>query len=143
MEHADTGHHVDPHGAGGAGHEERDVSFAPLVRGLIGLVALVVVSLVLVRVLFGYLAVREAETSPPPNPLAQSFGRQVPPEPRLQPHPLQDLQTLRAQEEALLTSYGWVDRKAGIVRIPVQRALELLAQRGLPARQPSPGGGTQ
>jgi hypothetical protein len=133
MEHADTGHHQ--HGAGGTGHEERDVSFAPLVRGLIGLVALVVVSLVLVRVLFGYLAIREAENSPRPNPLARSFGRQVPPEPRLQPDPLQDLRTLHAEEDAVLNSYGWVDRKAGIVRIPVQRALELLVQRGLPARQ--------
>ena len=141
MEPADTPHHTEPHGTGGVGHEERDVSFVPLVRGLIGLVALVILSLVVVRVLLGYLAVHEAETSPQPNPLAQNFGRQVPPEPRLQSDPLQDLQTLRAQEEAQLTSYGWVDRKAGIVRIPVQRAIELLAQRGLPARQPQAGGG--
>ncbi|HVO23505.1 MAG TPA: hypothetical protein VMW56_07735 [Candidatus Margulisiibacteriota bacterium] len=138
MEHADPGQHVDPHGTGG-GHEERDVSFAPLVRGLMGLIALVIVSAVLMRVLFGYLAGHEAAISPRPNPLAQSFGRQVPPEPRLQPDPLQDLQTMRAQEDALLNSYGWVDRKAGVVRIPVQRALELLAQRGLPARQPAAG----
>ncbi len=142
MEQADTGHHVDPHGTGGVGHEERDVSFAPLVRGVIGLIALIVASAVLTRVLFSYLAGHEAAISPPPNPLAQSFGRQVPPEPRLQPDPLRDLQTMRTEEDALLNSYGWVDRKAGVVRIPVQRALELLAQRGLPARQP-PAGGAQ
>ena len=137
MEHTDTTHHVDPHGAGG--HEERDVSFRPLVRGLIGLVALVLVSVVLMRVLLGYLVVREAANSPPANPLAQSFSRQVPPEPRLQTAPLQDLQALHAEEDAVLNSYGWVDRKTGVVRIPAQRALELLAQRGLPARQPPPG----
>jgi hypothetical protein len=142
MEHTGTGQQVDPHGADGLGHEERDVSLAPLVRGLVGLVALVVLSLVLARVLFGYLAMHEAETSPPANPLAQSFGRQIPPEPRLQPDPLQDLRTLHAEEDAVLNSYGWVDRKAGVVRIPVQHALELLAQRGLPARQP-PAGGAQ
>jgi hypothetical protein len=142
MEHADVGHDAEPHGTDGTSHEARDVSFAPLVSGLIGLVALVIVSVVLARVLLGYLAVHEAGTSPPPNPLAQSFGRQVPPAPRLQPDPLQDLRTLHADEDAILNSYGWVDRKAGIVRIPVQRALELLAQRGLPARQP-PAGGAQ
>lgn len=134
--------HTGPHGSGG-GHEERDVSFRPLVRGLIALVALVVVAVVLMRVLLGYLAVREAENSPPANPLAQSFGRQVPPEPRLQSDPLQDLQALHAEEDAVLTSYGWVDRQAGVVRIPLQRALDLLAQRGLPARQQPPAGGAQ
>ena len=140
MEPTGATQHADPHGTGGVGHEERDVSLRPLVRGLIGLIALVIVSVVLVRVLLGYLVVREAENSPPANPLAQSFSRQVPPEPRLQTAPLQDLQALHAEEDAVLNSYGWVDRKTGVVRIPVQRALELLAQRGLPARQPSPAG---
>lgn len=143
MEHTDATQHTDPHGAGGAGHEKRDVSFVPLVRGLVGLVALILVSLVVVRLVLGILAAREAKESPPANPLAQNFGRQIPPEPRLQPYPLQDLQTLHAQEEATLNTYGWVDRKAGVVRIPVQRALELLAQRGLPARQQPPAGGAQ
>ena len=55
----------------------------------------------------------------------------------MQTDPLQELQTLHAEEDAVLNSYGWVDRKAGVVRIPVQRAIELLAQRGLPARQSS------
>jgi hypothetical protein len=131
----DTTQHSDPHGTG---HEERDVSLRPLVWGFAGLVALIVVSVVLMRVLLGYLAVREAENSPPANPLAQSFGRQVPPEPRLQTDPLQDLRALHAEEDAVLNTYGWVDRKAGVVRIPVQRALDLLAQRGLPARPQAP-----
>jgi hypothetical protein len=140
MEHSDATQQMDPHGAGG--HEERDVSFGPVVRGLAGLVALLVVTGLLMRLVFGFLAEREAKDSPPANPLAQSFGRQVPPEPRLQTEPLQELQTLHAEEDAVLTSYGWVDRKAGVVRIPVQRAIELLGQRGLPARQsPRAGGG--
>ena len=44
------------------------------------------------------------------------------------------LKQLRATEEATLTTYGWVNRKNGIVHIPIDRAIELLAQRGLPAR---------
>ena len=141
MEHSDATQQMDPHGAGG--HEERDVSLGPVVRGLAGLVVLLVMTGLLMRLVFGFLAEREAKDSPPANPLAQSLGRQVPPEPRLQTDPLQDLQTLHAEEDAVLNSYGWVDRKAGAVRIPVQRAIELLAQRGLPARQPPPAGGGQ
>ena len=38
------------------------------------------------------------------------------------------------QEEQTLHSYGWVDQQAGVVRIPIDRAMELLAQRGLPTR---------
>ena len=141
MAHTEATQPMDPRGAGG--HEERDVSFGPVVRGLVGLVALLVVTALLMRLVFGLLAERAAKDSAPANPLAQSFGRQVPPEPRLQTDPLHDLQTLHAAEDAVLNSYGWVDRKAGVVRIPVQRAIELLAQRGLPARQPQPAGGGQ
>ena len=59
---------------------------------------------------------------------------QLPPEPRLQAEPGQELRQYRGQQEQLLNSYGWVDRSAGVVRIPIDRAIELLAQRGLPSR---------
>jgi hypothetical protein len=140
MAHTDPSQ-ANPHGTGGVGHEERDIAFGPLVRSMIGLVALIIVAGVVAFLVFGGLAEHAAKTSPPANPLAQSFGRQVPPEPRLQPDPVRDLQALHAQEHAVLNGYGWVDRKAGVVRIPVQRAMELLAQRGLPARPQPPAGG--
>ena len=38
------------------------------------------------------------------------------------------------KEERTLYSYGWVDERAGIVRIPIERAMDLLVQRGLPLR---------
>ena len=139
MEHPGASSHPEEHGGG---HEERDVSFRPVIGGLLGLLALLLASFVLMLLVFKFFAVREAEYGPPANPLAQKFGRDVPPQPQLQTAPLQDLDALRAQEEAILNGYGWVDRKAGVVRIPVQRALELLAQRGVPTRaQPPPGGG--
>jgi hypothetical protein len=62
----------------------------------------------------------------------------TPPEPRLEPFPLAPVQRLRAQEDAILTTYGWVDRKAGVARIPVDRAMEILAERGLPPSKPMP-----
>jgi hypothetical protein len=55
----------------------------------------------------------------------------TPPGPRLQTHPREDLAKLRATEDATLNGYGWVDRKAGIIRIPIERAMELTARRGL------------
>jgi hypothetical protein len=54
------------------------------------------------------------------------------PEPRLQSLPARDLEKLRTAEEKELHSYGWIDRSAGIVRIPIERAMELIVQRGLP-----------
>jgi hypothetical protein len=68
-------------------------------------------------------------------------ARQLPPEPRLQISPQQDMRQMRAAEMAALHSYGWVDRQAGIVRIPIERAIELLAERGLPARREGQGMG--
>lgn len=42
----------------------------------------------------------------------------------------------RASEDAKLNSHGWIDTERGIVRIPIERAMDLVAQRGLPARGP-------
>lgn len=59
---------------------------------------------------------------------------QLPPMPRLQPNPGAELVEFRAQQLEATTTYGWIDRDAGVVRIPVERAIEILAQRGLPHR---------
>jgi hypothetical protein len=47
----------------------------------------------------------------------------------------QDIADLHAREDLLLDHYSWVDRSQGKVRIPIERAMELLAQRGLPQAQ--------
>ncbi len=58
-----------------------------------------------------------------------------PPAPRLQDAPAQDLNTFRATESDALHSYGWVEPAAGVVHIPIERAMELTLERGLPARE--------
>jgi hypothetical protein len=55
--------------------------------------------------------------------------------PRLQISPPRDLAAFRAQEDAELNTYGWINRTAGVARIPIDQAMNLLLQRGLPARQ--------
>lgn len=55
-----------------------------------------------------------------------------PPQPRLQVAPADDLHALWNAEDAELTSYGWADRPNGAVRIPIARAMDLIARRGIP-----------
>lgn len=64
------------------------------------------------------------------------------PSPRLQESPPVDLVQILRDERARASSYGWVDKKAGIARIPVDRAMDILARKGLPkvaAKPPTPG----
>lgn len=111
----------------GSGHETRDVAFRPIVAAAVGLAVLVVVAAAGMDRLFDHYAAREAAESEPESPLAARLGTRLPPEPRLQSAPIKDLDELRAAENEILTSYGWVDRERGVVRIPIERAIELLA----------------
>ncbi len=58
--------------------------------------------------------------------------QRLPPEPRLQVAAKADLDRLRAVESEQLERYGWVDRDHGVVRIPIEQAMKLLRERGLP-----------
>jgi hypothetical protein len=59
------------------------------------------------------------------------------PHPRLQSEPSRDLDALRKEKTALLHEYRWLDRDAGVVRIPIERAMELLAARSGATRHPA------
>lgn len=119
-----------PHGAPpGVGHEHTDVSIKPVVIAAIGLTIVLVVVASLMLGLYDVFAAREARLSPPANPLAAAEGPRLPPEPRLQVHPVKDLRELREAEKGILEHYAWVDKNAGVVRIPIQRAIDLLAAR--------------
>jgi hypothetical protein len=66
-----------------------------------------------------------------------SYSHEPPPEPRLSVKPGDELKALRAEEAKQLEGYDWIDREQGVVRIPIARAMEILAQRGLPVRAES------
>jgi len=114
-------------------HEESDVNIRAIFGFGGGLMAVAVVVLLVIYVLFGFFDGRERATVPAEYPLAAQADK-VPPEPRLQEHPREDLSELRAREDEILSSYGWVDRNAGVVRIPIDAAMKLTLERGLPAR---------
>jgi hypothetical protein len=66
-------------------------------------------------------------------PLAAGVVREAP-APRLQPQPFKDVYVLREEEARRLNSYGWVDKQGGVARIPIDRAKEVMLQRGFPVR---------
>jgi hypothetical protein len=126
-----------PGGAGQApvpGHELRDLRPRAIAIFLLVLAVMIAGVLLVSTWIYDYSASRLAREEAPSAPAAKQGP---PPEPRLQLSGPKEMQEFRAAEEAILGSYGWVQKDAGIVRIPVGRAMDLLAARGLP-----PAGGT-
>jgi hypothetical protein len=115
--------------------EETDVDVWAVGRFGIGLALVCVICLALLLGLFKFF---ENETGGSKARVGKGIGvdaSKLPPAPRLEVTPILDLQAMRAAEDQALTSYGWIDKAHGVVRIPIDRAIDLLAQRGLPARQ--------
>lgn len=111
-----------------AKHETDDVDVRMVSLTGLGLVVAVLIVFGIVRVVFDLFASAEAKRTARAPSMSET-SRQ-PPEPRLQINPARDLQQMRAVEDEVLNSYGWVDKPAGVVRIPVDRAMKLLAERG-------------
>ncbi len=111
-----------------AGHERRDVRVGTVLGWGAGIAGLILFAAAAMWLLLGGFVTREARESPRASPLA-GYGPQEPPAPRLQVDPRGDLDQLRATEQAQLDGYGWVDRHAGTVRIPIDRAMHLLVER--------------
>jgi hypothetical protein len=86
---------------------------------------------------FVYLKNYRAEVSPPALPATRS-GITLPPQPRLQSAPERDLKTFRAKEDWELTHYYWLDKSKGQVAIPIEQAIQMLAQRGIPPEKTPP-----
>ena len=122
-------------------HERSDVSAIGITVFGLGLIASAVIIYLIVWGLLSHFAGREAQSGRPlPTTVVPAVGKQTLPEPRLQVSPREDLRTMRAAEDAILNHYGWVDRQAGAVRIPVEQAMQILVQRGLPVQQDGNGG---
>ncbi len=87
----------------------------------------------LVKPLYNLLVTRAVESQAPAAYVAESDpGALEPPAPRLQVRPDLELAELRAQEDAILGSYAWVEKDRAVVRIPIDEAMRIVAERGLP-----------
>jgi hypothetical protein len=120
------------------GYEVEDLS----VRGIVTFgIGLVIVILLVSAAMFGlyylFAAWNQAGSEPLPPLLEEATS--VPPAPRIQRSPAEDNEQLKAYDESLLNSYGWVDEGNGVVRIPIEQAMELTLERGLPTRPQNNG----
>lgn len=122
--------HHDP-ASTSPGYEVRDAQPRWLLVGGALLVVLIAVAFVLVAGIDRGLTAQDARADEPPHPMA-SF-RRAPSTAALQAAPKLEYEEFAARERELLSSYGWVDPAEGVVRLPIERAMELLLERGLPA----------
>ena len=119
-------------------HEPADVNAMFLTKFGIGMALIMVVFLFGLAGLFWYFAKRAQEATAP-QPMAAARQKQ-PPEPRLQPHPSQDLRRMRADEDEILHQYAWIDPDKGIVRVPGDRAMDRILENSLLPVRPNSGG---
>jgi hypothetical protein len=144
----ETKNTIPPHGD----YERRDIGVGGVLYFLAGLAACGVIIYFIVNGVFSYLNKRYEAEQQPVSPLVTNRipdARHLPPEyhgdyekylrqnfpaPQLEINERTELNEIRLREEDTLSTYGWVDQKAGVVRIPIDRAMDLLVQRGLPVR---------
>jgi hypothetical protein len=144
------GHGADESRSASKAYETRDIKLRPLLVFAAGLAVVGVVVYLVVFVLFrlftGEAVKEDAQLAPyslskPESPVEE----RLPPQPRIQADPSTDMEALRRQEDAILTTYGWVDRQAGVARIPIEVAMKQVLEEGLPVRRPDsapPAAGT-
>lgn len=122
----------------GAAYEHTDATVILIVKFLLWLAASAVIIHVGLALLFDLFATQRVERGEPRFPLAVHEGPRLPPEPRLQRFPREDILNFRLAEEAALQSYGWADKETGAVRIPIQDAMRLVLERKLLPSRPTP-----
>jgi hypothetical protein len=88
--------------------------------------------------MFGYLRGKSAQRGQLASPMTFTSAPKIP-QPKLQPDPVADYNVYRLSAQETLESYGWVDQQAGIARIPIDKAMDLVVERGLPWQAPGTG----
>ncbi len=130
---------------GHGSYEHQDLQASAVLYFYLGLGVVVLLCILGLRGLFSYLDHRAKALEPPVNPLvtnvpadtrhiAPGYPQSVFPNPKLEEDERGQLNGIIVNEDKELYSYGWVDEKACTVHIPIERAMELIVQRGLPVR---------
>jgi hypothetical protein len=135
--------HGDANGHGG--YERQDLKVSGILYFLLGLGVVTLLCALALRALFPVLDRQEKVSQPSVNPLItkhpedtrhveRGYPQSVFPSPKLEEDERGQLDDIRINEDKTLYSYGWVNEKDGVVHIPIERAMDLLVQRGLPVR---------
>jgi hypothetical protein len=114
-------------------HEERDISLRAVVW-TVG-VSVVIVLVIAAGVWWFYTYIRAQDEAKDVRRTLVAAPSPIPPDPRLQVDPALELRDFRRAQDETLNSYGWVSREEGRIRIPIQRAMDLLVERGVPVRK--------
>jgi len=124
--------HIEPNRE--VGYERRDANIRSMLEFGFWLAMVLVVTLFAMKLAYHYFAKMEPVGAP-----ASPFTnvREIPAGPLLQSMPHVDLQTYCEDQQQQVNTYGWVDQQAGVVRLPVDRAMDLILERGLPTRAAS------
>jgi len=117
------------------GYELSDTTFKPTLISGIAFFALAAAGLALMAGLFLFYKSRAESKEVTKSPLAAE--RYLPEGPRLQVDPDLDWVLFKAKQDSVLNSVGWVGKDAGLVRIPIERAMEIALERGFPSRKNS------
>jgi hypothetical protein len=138
---------------GNGGYERRDIGVAPVLYFMLGLAVAGLLIYFVVDGIYSYLEKRSEAQQAPVSPLVtnapkdtrqlsadyKDYLKQSFPAPQLEIDERGQLDKILTGEEQTLSSYDWVDQKAGSVRIPIDRAMDLIAQRGLSVRPQGTG----
>jgi len=136
---------------GHGSYERQDLRPSGILYFLGGLAVATLLCILGLRALFVVLEHREKASQPLVNPLvtnpptdtrrvAPGYPQSAFPNPKLEEDERGQLNDIRMNEEKTLYTYGWVDEKAGTVHIPIERAMDLLVQRGLAVRAQAAAG---
>lgn len=120
---------------------DSEIGFRGIFIFTAGLLVLVALAAVGMWVLATNLRDVQVAQEPPPPALPEARLPYEPPGPRLQSDPTQEIRQMQTEEDYELTTFGWVDKQANVARIPVERAMELLVERGLPKPPDEPASG--
>ena len=119
-------------------HESTDVNVRGVLFFGVGLTVVAVIIHIAVWFLYDYFASPQHASLRLPQQPAPT--RSLPSKAQLQVEPVGELSQLRSSEEQTLRSYAWIDREKGIVRIPIERAMEIVARAGPPTRKETRSG---
>lgn len=108
---------------------DRELDLRLIVASALGLAVICVLAAVVVWWISSALRSSLAAADPPPPVLGAARVQAPPPEPRLQASPEDDMRAMRTEEEVELGRYGWVDEKSGVLRVPIDVAIDLEVER--------------
>lgn len=118
---------------------DRDINLKGILGFAGGVIAAIVIAALAMWGMSIALRGQLTDADPTPSVIPEAQQPYEPPGPGLQDEPEHELQIMRAEEEAALTSYAWVDEAAGIAQIPVERAIAILAAETASAPTPDAG----